>query len=57
MLIGLALWVGGRTSPPLIAFGLLGLVAVAQGVASPRRLWYGMLLAAVAWTLARGLAS
>jgi 4-hydroxybenzoate polyprenyltransferase len=57
MLIGLALWVGGRTSPPLIAFGLLGLVAVAQGVASPRRLWYGMLLAAVAWTLAWGLAS
>jgi hypothetical protein len=32
-------------------------VAVAQGVASPRRLWYGILLAAVAWTLAWGRAS
>ncbi len=55
--IGLALMLGGRTPPAVIAFGLLGLVAVAQGVASPRRLWYGMLVAAVAWTLAWGLAS
>jgi hypothetical protein len=46
-----------RTSPAGIAFGLLGLVAVAQGVAGPRRLWYGMLVAAVAWTVAGGLAS
>jgi 1,4-dihydroxy-2-naphthoate octaprenyltransferase len=55
--IGLALMLGGRTPPAVIAFGLLGLVAVAQGVTSPRRLWYGMLVAAVAWTIAWGLAS
>lgn len=55
--IGLALMLDRRTSPAVIAFGLLGLVAVAQGVAGPRRLWYGMLVAAVAWTVAWGLAS
>lgn len=37
--------------------GVIGLAAVAQGAAGPRRLWIGMLLAAVCWTSAWALAS
>ena len=34
-----------------------GVVAVAQGIADERRLWYGLLIAAVAWTAAWALAT
>lgn len=37
--------------------GVIGLVAVAQGIAGPNRLWMGMLAAAVSWTAAWALAS
>ncbi|HSM38672.1 MAG TPA: UbiA family prenyltransferase [Candidatus Limnocylindrales bacterium] len=55
--VGLALTLGGRTAMPALVIGLGGLVAVAQGAGNPRRLWYGMLLAAVAWTIAWALSS
>lgn len=48
--VGLILTLAGRASPPTLALGLVGLAAVAQGAGSAGRLWYGMLIAAVAWT-------
>lgn len=50
--VGLVLLLGGR---PTFASGAawgLGMVAVAQAGSSPRRLWYGLLLAAIAWATA-----
>ena len=55
--VGVALIVGGRATWPALALGAVGLVAVAQGAASERRLWFGMLVAAVCWTAAWGLAT
>lgn len=55
--VGAALAVGGRLTPAAVALGAVGLVAIAQGVAGPRHLWYGMLVAAVCWTIAWGLAT
>jgi 4-hydroxybenzoate polyprenyltransferase len=55
--VGVALTLGGRTTPPTLALGAAGLVAVAQGAGSARRLWYGILLAAVAWTAAWALST
>jgi 4-hydroxybenzoate polyprenyltransferase len=50
--VGLALTLAGRTSIAAMLLGLAGVGAVAQGVGGARRLWYGILLAAVAWTAA-----
>ena len=55
--VGLALTLQGRTSTTTLAFGLAGVAAVAQGAGSAHRLWYGMLLAAVAWTAAWALST
>jgi 4-hydroxybenzoate polyprenyltransferase len=55
--VGGALLVGGRASPPSIALGIIGLAGVAQGVPSERRLWYGILIAAVCWTAAWALST
>lgn len=55
--VGLALTLGGRTSAQTLAIGLLGVAAIAQGAGRPARLWYGMLLAAVAWTAAWALST
>lgn len=55
--VGAALAVGTGLTAPVAALGIIGLVAVAQGWRDPRRLWYGMLVAAVAWTIAWGLAT
>lgn len=55
--VGVALTVGARSTAPTLALGLAGLVAVAQGAGSARRLWYGILLAAVAWTAAWALST
>jgi 4-hydroxybenzoate polyprenyltransferase len=46
-------WIGLESG----ALGVIGLVAVAQGAGSPRRLWIGMLVAAVCWTAAWALAT
>jgi len=55
--VGGALLLGGRSTPWSIGLGLIGLVAVAQGAFSERRLWYGVLLAAVCWTAAWALST
>ncbi len=52
---GLGLW--GQLRAASLGLGVMGLVAVAQGAGSARRLWYGLLLAAVCWTVAWGLAT
>jgi 4-hydroxybenzoate polyprenyltransferase len=53
---GLGLLLGGGRGPSL-ALGAIGLGAVVLGAGGERRLWYGMLIAAVAWTAAWGLSS
>ena len=55
--VGVAMTLAGRVSVPTAALGLAGLAAVAQGAGSAARLWYGILLAAVAWTAAWALGS
>lgn len=55
--VGLALTLGGRTSAATLVIGLAGVAAVAQGAGNPGRLWYGMLVAAVAWTAAWALST
>jgi 4-hydroxybenzoate polyprenyltransferase len=54
--VGLALLLGGGRWPSL-ALGAAGLGAVALGAGGERRLWYGMLLAGVAWTAAWALST
>ena len=55
--VGGALLIGGRLSPASIGLGAIGLAGIAQGVPNERRLWYGMLVAAVCWTAAWGLST
>jgi 4-hydroxybenzoate polyprenyltransferase len=55
--VGAALVIGGRASPASVALGLIGLAAVAAGTTNERRLWYGILLAAVCWTAAWALST
>jgi len=40
-----------------VGLGVIGLAAVAQGAGSAQRLWYGMLVAALCWTVAWALAT
>lgn len=53
--VGLAFAVGGRADGLGAVLGVVGLFAVAQGIGGPRRLWFGMLVAAVSWTIAWAL--
>jgi 4-hydroxybenzoate polyprenyltransferase len=55
--VGAAFMVDGRVRPISLALTAIGLVAVGQGIGDARRLWYGMLVAAVCWTAAWGLAA
>jgi 4-hydroxybenzoate polyprenyltransferase len=55
--VGLALLIGGRATAGSVVLGALGLLGVAQGLPSERRLWYGILVAAVCWTAAWGLST
>ncbi|MEO8251996.1 MAG: UbiA family prenyltransferase [Chloroflexota bacterium] len=55
--VGGALVLGGRSTPWSVGLGLIGLVAVAQGTRSERRLWYGVLVAAICWTAAWALST
>lgn len=48
--VGIAFAADGRLDPLVGVLGIIGLAAVIQGIASPTRLWAGMLVAAVAWT-------
>jgi 4-hydroxybenzoate polyprenyltransferase len=55
--VGGALLIGGRAAPASAALGLLGLLAILQGAPSERRLWYGILVAAVCWAAAWALST
>jgi 4-hydroxybenzoate polyprenyltransferase len=55
--VGAVLLVTGALDLPVAILGTLGLIAVGQGRAGPHRLWIGMLVAAVSWTVAWALAS
>lgn len=55
--VGGALLIGGRVPPGSIALGVIGLVGIAAGATSERRLWYGILVAAVCWTAAWALST
>lgn len=57
LLVALALALGGRASVPSVAFGVIGLGAVLSGIGSAGRLWRGMLVAAVCWTIGWALAT
>jgi 4-hydroxybenzoate polyprenyltransferase len=55
--VGAALLIGGRATAGSVVLGIIGLAGIAQGLTSERRLWYGMLVAAVCWTAAWGLST
>lgn len=55
--VGGALLLGGRGTPAGIGLGIVGLAAVGQGALKERRLWYGVLVAAVCWTAAWALST
>lgn len=55
--VGAAFMVGGGVEPVGVVLGALGIAAVAQGIAGPERLWAGMLIAAVCWTVSWALAT
>lgn len=55
--VGIALVAGGTLEPASIVLGIIGLAAVIQGAGSARRLWYGMLVAALCWTVAWAMAT
>ncbi|MDQ3691462.1 MAG: UbiA family prenyltransferase [Chloroflexota bacterium] len=55
--VGTAFVVGGSTHGVGPGLGAVGIVAVAQGIAGARRLWAGMLIAAVCWTASWALAT
>jgi 4-hydroxybenzoate polyprenyltransferase len=57
LVVALGLGIGGQLRPVSLSLGLIGLVAVLQGAWSASRLWYGILVAAVAWTAAWALAT
>jgi 4-hydroxybenzoate polyprenyltransferase len=54
---GAALAIAGRLTVVSGSLGLIGLLAVALGAPEPRRLWYGLLVAAVCWAAAWALAT
>ncbi len=55
--VGAAFVLGGSAAPVSLALGAVGILAVAQGIAGPHRLWAGMLIAAVCWTASWALAT
>jgi 4-hydroxybenzoate polyprenyltransferase len=55
--VGAALILGGRATPGSLVLGVIGLAGVTYGMTGERRLWYGILLAAVCWTAAWALST
>ncbi len=55
--VGTAFLVGGSTNVAGLGLGAAGIVAVAQGITGARRLWAGMLVAAVCWIASWALAT
>ena len=50
--VGAALVASGRASPATLALGAIGTASVGLGALGERWLWYGLLVAAMAWTAA-----
>jgi len=57
IVVAISMAFGGQLRPMPALLGLAGLIAVAQGARSARRLWYGILVAAVCWTAAWALST
>lgn len=57
LVVAALLGLGGQWRPASLTLGVIGLLAVGQGAVSARRLWHGMLVAAVCWTAAWALAT
>lgn len=55
--VGAFLLRDGAVEAPALILGAGGILAVAQGITGPRRLWFGMLVAAVCWTASWALAT
>jgi 4-hydroxybenzoate polyprenyltransferase len=55
--VGTAFVIGGEVDAAGLVLGAIGIAAIAQGVIGPKRLWGGMLVAAVCWTVAWALAT
>ena len=55
--VGAALLLAGPIRPLALTLGILGVVAIAQGVRGADALWIGMLVAAVSWTAAWALST
>jgi len=55
--VGAALLIDGHASPGSLGLGLIGLAAIGAGTTSERRLWYGILVAAVCWAAAWALST
>jgi 4-hydroxybenzoate polyprenyltransferase len=55
--VGAALIVGGRAPWSALLLGAAGMVAIVQGLGGEQRLWGGMLVAALCWTVAWALAT
>ena len=57
LVVAIIFLTAGELRPASATLGLVGLVAIGQGAGDARRLWPGMLVAAVAWTAAWALAT
>jgi 4-hydroxybenzoate polyprenyltransferase len=57
LVAGVALALGGQLNAVSLVLGVLGLLAIFRGANDPRRLWQGLLAAAVLWTVAWALGS
>jgi 4-hydroxybenzoate polyprenyltransferase len=55
--VGIVFAADGRLTLPSALLGAVGLIAVGQGIIAPHRLWMGILVAAVCWTVAWALAT
>jgi 4-hydroxybenzoate polyprenyltransferase len=57
VLVALSFFVASRLQPTPVVLGVLGLLAILRGTTDARRLWQGILAAAILWTIAWALAS
>jgi 4-hydroxybenzoate polyprenyltransferase len=55
--VAISLWQANRLEPATVVLGVLGLIAILRGASDARRLWQGILGAAVLWTIAWALGS
>ncbi len=55
--VAISFWQANRLEPATVVLGVLGLIAILRGASDARRLWQGILGAAVLWTIAWALGS